>query len=127
MKPDSGEAYNGLATIYNSQKKFDEAAAASAKAAQLSGGAAGGASAESLYNQGVILWNGGKFAEAKVQFESAVKADPKMADAHYQLGMANLNLGQIPAAIAAFEGYLAAAPSGPKAAEVKAILQQLKK
>jgi len=127
MKPDSGEAYNGLATIYNSQKKFEEAAAASAKAAQLSGSAAGGASAESLYNQGVILWNGGKFAEAKVQFESAVKADPKMADAHYQLGMANLNLGQIPAAIAAFEGYLAAAPSGPKAAEVKAFLQQLNK
>jgi hypothetical protein len=50
-----------------------------------------------------------------------------MADAHYQLGMANLNLGQLPAAIAAFEGYLAVAPNGPKAAEVKTFIAQLKK
>jgi tetratricopeptide (TPR) repeat protein len=58
----------------------------------------GGASAESLYNQGVILWNAQKYAEAKTQFEAAVKADPNMALAYYQLGMANLNLGQIPEA-----------------------------
>jgi tetratricopeptide (TPR) repeat protein len=126
LKPNSAEAYNGLATIYNAQRKFEEAAAASAKAAEFSGGAAGGG-AEALYNQGVILWNGGKYAEAKAQFESAIKADPNMADAHYQLGMANLNLGQLPAAIAAFEGYLAVAPNGPKAAEVKTFIAQLKK
>ena len=88
----------------------------------MSGGAGGGATAEATFNQGVILWNAGKFAEAKEQFEAAVKADPNMAMAHYQLGMANLNLGQIPQAREAFEGYLKADPNGPKAAEVKAFL-----
>ena len=39
----------------------------------------GGGNAEALYNQGVILWNGGKFAEAKTQFEARDKADPNMA------------------------------------------------
>ena len=96
LKPDSVDAYTGLAGVYNAQKKFDLAAEASAKASQYAGGAAGGGSAEASYNQGVILFNSGKFADAKTQFEAATKADPNMAMAHYQLGMTALNLGQIP-------------------------------
>ena len=124
LKPDSVEAYTGLAGLYNSQKKFDLAAEASAKAAQLGGGAAGGG-AEAAYNQGVILFNSGKFAEAKTQFEAATKADPNMAMAQYQLGMTALNLGQIPEAISALEAYLKVDPNGPRAAEVKAALPAL--
>ncbi len=128
IKPDFAEAYNGLAGVYNSQKKFDEAGAASAKAAELAGaGGAGGGNAAAIYNQGVVLWNAQKFPEAKVQFEKAVQIDPSMADAWYQLGMANLNTGDMPGAVAAFEGYLKAAPDGPKAAEAKTIISQLKK
>ena len=59
--------------------------------------------------------------------EAAVKADPMMSMAHYQLGMANLNLGQIPQARESFEAYLKADANGPKAAEVKTFLQQLPK
>ena len=126
MAPEKAEAYTGLANVYNAQKKFDEAAAASAKAAELAGAGGGaGAGAEATYNQGVILWNAGKFAEAKTQFEAAIKSDPKMGMAYYQLGMANLNLGQVPEARKAFEGYLQADPGGPKAAEVQGFLKQL--
>jgi tetratricopeptide (TPR) repeat protein len=125
LRPNSPDAFTGLANVYNAQKKFDLAAEASSKAASMSSASGGGASAEATFNQGVIFWNAGKFAEAKEQFELAIKADPNMAMAHYQLGMANLNLGQIPAARAAFEGYLKADPNGPKAAEVQAFLKQL--
>ena len=125
LKPDSGEAYTGLANIYNAQKKFDLAAEASGNAAKYAGAAGGGAGAEAAYNQGVILWNAGKYAEAKAQFEAAVKADPTMGLAHYQLGMANLNLGQLPAAREAFTAYLKVDPNGAKAAEVQGILKQL--
>ena len=127
LRPNAPDAWTGLANVYNAQKKFDLAAEASSKAASMSGAGGGGASAEATFNQGVILWNAGKFAEAKEQFELAVKADPKMSMAHYQLGMANLNLGQIPQARAAFEAYLAADPNGPKSAEVKGFLSQLPK
>ena len=129
IKPDSVDAYNGLATIYNAQKKFDEAQQASAKAAELAGGAAGGGggNAEAIYNQGVILWNAGKFEEAKAQFEKAIAANPNMADAHYQLAMANLNLGKMPEAVAAFEAYLKVAPDGPHAGEAKNAIAALKK
>jgi tetratricopeptide (TPR) repeat protein len=127
LKPDSAEGYTGLAGVYNQQKKFDLAAEASAKASQLGGGGAGGAGggAEASYNQGVILFNAGKFAEAKTQFEAATKADPSMGMAQYQLGMTALNLGLIPEAIAALEAYLKVEPNGSKAAEVKAALPAL--
>jgi len=127
LKPDAAEGYTGLAGVYNAQKKFDLAAEASSKAAQLSGGGAagGGGGAEASYNQGVILFNSGKFAEAKTQFEAATKADPNMGMAQYQLGMTALNLGLIPEAVAALEAYLKVDPNGPKAAEVKAALPAL--
>ena len=127
LRPDATEAYTGLANIYNAQKKFELAAEASANASKYSGGAAGagGGSAESIYNQAVILFNTQKFAEAKVQFEAATKADPNMAMAHYQLGMTALNLGDFPLAVSSLEAYLKLDPNGPKAAEVKASLPAL--
>jgi tetratricopeptide (TPR) repeat protein len=124
LKPDSADAYTGLANIYNAQRKFDLAAEASANAAKYTS-SAGGGSAETSYNQGVILFNAGKFAEARVQFEAATKADPNHSLAQYQLGMTSLNLGQIPEAVAALEAYLKVDPNGPKAAEVKSALPAL--
>ncbi len=124
LKPDSGDAHTGLANVYNAQKKFDLAAAASANAAKYSSSGAGGG-AEASYNQGVILFNAQKFAEAKPQFEAAAKADPTMGMAHYQLGMTALNLGLFAEAVSALEAYLKVDPNGAKAAEVNASLPAL--
>ncbi len=121
----TGAAYTGLANLYNAQQRFDLAQEAGTRAAELSAAGGGGANAEALYNQGVILWNGGNFADAKDQFEQAVQVDPSMAMAHYQLGMANLNLGQIPEARQAFEAYLEVDPDGPKSGEVRVFVEQL--
>jgi tetratricopeptide (TPR) repeat protein len=131
LKADYGEAYSGLANIYNMQRKFDEAAAASAKAMELSGagggGAASGGSPDALFNQGVILWNAGKIADAKKQFEATIAAKPDHAEAHYQLGMALVNEGNLAAAGAEFEKYVQLAPNGPNAATAKGILATIKK
>jgi tetratricopeptide (TPR) repeat protein len=129
IKPDNAQAYTQLASVYNQQRKFDLAADASASAAKYSAtaGAAGGGNAEALYNQGVALFNGGKFPEAKTAFEGATKADPKMALAHYQLGMTALNLGDFNLAVSSLETYLQLDPNGPRAAEVKASLPELQK
>jgi tetratricopeptide (TPR) repeat protein len=128
LKADSPDPFNQLATIYNEQRKFDKAAEMAGEAAKRSGGATGaGASADSLYNQGIVLWNAGKYAESKAQFEAAVKAKPDYADAHYRLGMASLNTGDMAAARTAFENYLKHAPTGDKAAEVKGYIASLPK
>jgi tetratricopeptide (TPR) repeat protein len=131
IKADYAEAYNGLANIYNAQRKFDEAAAASAKASEIGGGAgaaAGGAgNVNALCNQGVILWNAGKIADAKKQFEAALKIDPNHAESHYQLGMALVNEGNLAGAATEFETYLKLSPDGPNAATAKSLVAQLKK
>jgi tetratricopeptide (TPR) repeat protein len=132
LKPDYVEAWNALANVYNMEKKLDDALAASTKAAELSSGPAGAAgggggnAAPALYNQGVIFWNQQKYAEAKDKFEAATKADPKHAEAHYRLGMSYVNLGDMPHAVTAFEGYLAVAPTGEHADEVKQFIAAMK-
>ncbi len=122
IKADHSESLNSLATLYNNQKRFDEAAAISAKAAA----SAPAGNADAVYNQGIILWNAGKIAEAKVKFEEATTADPNHADARFQLGMALLNEGKVPEAVTAFETYMKLAPTGQFAGQAKAMLAQLK-
>lgn len=131
IKADHAEAYERLAAVYSAQKKFDLAAEASKNAATLIGAApaasgGGGGNFAALYNQGVALFNGGKFAEAKIAFESAANADPKMAMAHYHLGIAAVNVGDLALAVRALERYLQLEPNGDKAAEIKASLPALK-
>ena len=130
VKPDYTEAYNGLANIYNAQRKFDLAAEASAKASQLSAAAPGalqGGNADSLYNEGVILWNGGKIPDAKAKFQAAIAANANHAESHYQLGMALVNEGKLAEAGAEFNTYLKLSPEGANAATAKALVAQLPK
>lgn len=129
IKSDDAAAYNGLATVYNAQRKTDLAIEASAKATQYAtslsaGGGAGNADAQ--YNQGVILWNAGKIPDAKKAFEAAVAANPSHAEAHYQLGMALVNEGNMAGAATEFDTYLKLAPDGPNSATAKALVAQLK-
>ena len=127
LKPDNSEALNALATLYNNQKRFDDAAAMSAKAAAAGGVIGGSGNADAVFNQGIILWNQGKIAEARVKFEEALKSNPNHPEANFQMGMALLNEGNMAGAITSFEKYLQLAPDGQFAAQAKAMLAQLKK
>jgi tetratricopeptide (TPR) repeat protein len=124
MKPDYAEPLNALSTLYNNQKRFDEAAAMSAKAATAGGGSGG---ADATFNQGIILWNQGKIAEAKTKFEETIKMNASHSDAHYQLGMALLNEGKLTDAVTEFETYVKLAPDGQYVTQAKGMIAQLKK
>jgi tetratricopeptide (TPR) repeat protein len=128
LRPNDAEVYSEMANLYNAQRKFDEAAAMSKKASEMAGSAAGGAGGnpDVLYNQGVILFNGGKPGEAKPIFEQVIAANPSHAEAHYMLGMTMV--GENPAAaVTEFETYLKLAPSGPNAPMAKQFVDALKK
>ena len=52
-----------------------------------------GGNASVVFNQGIIFWNQSKVAEAKAQFEQAIKIDAKFADAHFNLAMLRMDEG----------------------------------
>lgn len=126
LDPNAIDAYNGLATIFNDQKKFTEAQAMSAEGMKraTAGGASG--SADSLYNAGVISWNANDFAKAQEQFAAAVAANPNHAESHFMLGRVYLNLGKLPDAAKEFEAYTKIAPNGPNAKEAASNFEMLK-
>ena len=129
LAPDQSEPYNGLASLYNAQQKFKEAAEMSAEAGKrmaASAGTAGGASASILYNQGAIAWNANDFPKAKEHFEAAIKADPNFSEAHFMLGKVLLNLGKLAESMAAFQTYVKLAPGGQNAKEAQSNIDQLK-
>jgi len=126
IDPNLPDPYNALATIYNEQKRFDEAAKASAKGVELSGAAGGGGDANALYNAGVIAWNSGKQADALVAFQKAAAANPNMADAHYMTGLALVSAGKMAEAKAPLQQYLKLAPTGSNAETAKALLASIK-
>ena len=132
LKANYVEAYNGLATVYNAQKKFDKASEASSKAAELAsasgpGGSGGSGGVDAEYNQGVIAWNAGKIPEAAEHFQKVIFMKPDHADAHYQMGMAFVNQGKLADAVPMFEKYLELAPTGQFAATAKGVLSSIKK
>lgn len=127
VNADSVDAYNGLANVYNAQKKFKEAQAMNAEAIKRGGAATGGGGdAENLYNQGVIAWNANDFPKAQELFAAAVKANDKHAEAHFMLGQAYLNLGKLAEAAKEFETYTKIAPDGPNAEKAKSNFEMLK-
>ena len=127
LEPNLIEAYSGLATIYNDQKKFDEAKAMSAEVMKRAGaGGAAGGGADSLYNAGVISWNANDFAKAQEQFTAALAANPNHAESHFMLGQVYLNLGKLPEAAKEFEAYTKIAPNGPNAKDAASKIEMLK-
>jgi tetratricopeptide (TPR) repeat protein len=120
------EAYEGLAIAYNTQKKLDQAAAATTKAMEIRNAKGGPVDPMAAYNAGVVFWNQNKFPEAKAQFQKAVQAKPDMADAQYYLGMCLLNEGNTADAKTALQAYMKLAPTGANAPTAKAILDEMK-
>ena len=121
INPSNATPYAALASLYNSQKKFDDANKMSAKATELMS-ASGGSDPTAYLNQGIILWNQSKMAEAKAQFQKASELDPNNADAHYWLGMSFVNEGNMAEATKHMQEYLKLAPTGQYADTAKAIM-----
>lgn len=126
LDPKVAGPYDALATLYNQQRKYEQATQMATKATELHGAGAGGGDATSAFNAGVIFWNQGKIPEAKVQFEKALQLNPNAAEAHYYFGMALVNEGKLPEATKSLQQYLTLAPTGPNAEMAKAILDSLK-
>ena len=124
--PSLAEVYSVLAAMYAGQERYDEADEMTAKANELFG-ASGSSDPKTVYNQGVMLWNQNKFAEAEAKFKRTVELDPKMAEAQYQYAMTLINQNKLAEAKKPLEEYLRLAPDGEYAATAKALLEAIGK
>jgi tetratricopeptide (TPR) repeat protein len=87
------------------------------------------------YNESVIYYQGGKLPEAISASDKAIASDPKHADAYYIKAQALIpgasvdkanNIVLPPGCLEAYQEYLELAPDGSHAAEVKALLVDMK-
>jgi tetratricopeptide (TPR) repeat protein len=130
LRPDDAGIHNNYALALAQAKKFDEAQAELAKAAQLDPPSAG----KYYYNLGALLVNNGQSEPAGEAFKKAIDADPKYADAQYQYGIYLIGkdkLGSdgkyepVPGTREAFQAYLELKPDGPNAESAKGMLASL--
>jgi tetratricopeptide (TPR) repeat protein len=127
LKPDDAAYHNNFALALAKAKKFPEAQAELAKAADLDKANAG----RYFYNLGAVLVNTGQIEPAGEAFKKAIEVDPNYADAQYQYGVYLIGKAQItadgkvtppPGTQEAFEKYLALKPDGPFAESAKGML-----
>jgi tetratricopeptide (TPR) repeat protein len=130
LKPDDAGVHNNYALALAGAKKFDEAQAELAKAAQLDPTSAG----KYYYNLGALLVNNGQSEPAGAAFKKAIDADPNYADAQYQYGIfligqaklgADGKYDPVPGTREAFQKYLELKPDGPFAESSKGMLASL--
>ncbi len=101
-----------------------------ADAETLLGGAANLPPAEAAalqFNLGATLARTKKYEAAEQHFRKALAIDPNLAAARRYVGETLLSQGKKAEAVAELEAYLAAAPTAADAADVKAIVDALKK
>ncbi|MGA2532238.1 MAG: tetratricopeptide repeat protein [Candidatus Aminicenantales bacterium] len=80
-----------------------------------------------LYNLGTSYYNTSKYEDALKCYLKAVEKQKDFTDGLYQLGLTYTNLQKTAEAIAAFESYLKIDPDSPRATQVKAFLEYLRK
>jgi len=103
LDPNDAELYSNMGVLLNKMGKLTESEDAFSKAATLSPGS----SAQSLYNLGVTMFNGGHVQEAIDAFKRSIAADANFSESYFQLGIClSSKADTIPAAIEAMKKYI---------------------
>ncbi len=79
-----------------------------------------------FYNIGVLLFDSNQIEMAIEYLSKSLAIDPSYVDAHYQMGLANLNKGDMEKAKESFEKVVELAPDSEKAALAKNLLAHIK-
>ena len=121
-------AYNQMGQAYGRSGDAKDAADAYDNAAKADPPKAG----MYLLNEAVTLYNAGKIDDSAVAADKAIAADPNSANAYYIKGQSLVQKASVdsktqkvtvpPGCVDAYQHYLAIAPDGPHAAEVKEVL-----
>lgn len=123
LKPDDPR---GLKSRYDALVGLGEKEKASAVLETLAKVDASSDTAVRVINEGVALFNANKSAEAIPLFEKALTLDPKLAKAHYLLGLSYANTGDLAKAKTHLQSFIQMAPDDKDAATAKEMLASIK-
>jgi Tfp pilus assembly protein PilF len=130
IKPEDAGLHNNYALALAKAKKFADAQAELAKAADLDPPGAG----KYFYNLGALETNAGQAEPASEAFKKAIAANPPYPDAYYQYGLylmgkasiaADGKVTPVPGTAETFQKYLEIAPTGQFAQAAKDMLAAL--
>lgn len=79
------------------------------------------------YNLGIIYYKLDKMEEALSAFNKAIELNPELSSAYYQAALSSVKSGDFEKAIKYFENFLKNEPNAPEAAQVKTMIEELKK
>jgi tetratricopeptide (TPR) repeat protein len=79
------------------------------------------------YDLGLAYYKLNKNEEALAQFDKAIELKPNGASGYYQAGLAAIRLESSDRAIKYFEGFLKLEPDAPEAAQVRTMIDELRK
>jgi Flp pilus assembly protein TadD len=122
MKPEMVEAYLALGEAYFAKGESEKALTFFDRALELQPN-----SAEVHYNIGLIHYKNNETEKAIQSFSASLSLDPKFAATYYQLGLAHIKQGKMELAVTNLEKYLELQPNAPQAAQVRTIIDQIKK
>lgn len=118
--PDNVQAQIGVAKVYLDQRAIDEAVAALEKIeiSEITDPII-------FYNVGSLLFDQGQSEEAARYYELALELDPEFADAHFQLALSYVQMGDTESARTHFERVVEIAPDSQNAALARDFLQSI--
>ncbi|MFW6148070.1 MAG: tetratricopeptide repeat protein [Thermodesulfobacteriota bacterium] len=122
LNPESLAAYFALGEGYFAKGDNEKATQSFSKAIELDLD-----NPMAFYNLGIIYYRLGENEDAIQVFDKAIELNPKFSSAYYQAALALIKMGDFERAIIYFEEFLKVEPNAPEAAQVKTMIEELKK
>jgi len=122
IKPDMVEVHFAMGECYFNKGEKEKAVEAFSRAMSFQP-----TNAKAHYNLGIIYYKFDKLDEALGEFQKAMELDPGVSSSYYQAGLVSTKKGDLKSAIKYFENFLIMEPNAPEAAQVKTMIEELKK
>lgn len=118
--PDNAQARIGIAKVHLDQRRIDEAVAELEEIdpSEITDPAI-------FYNVGSLLFDEGRSEDAARYYELALELDPEFADAHFQLALSYLQMGDMESARTHFERVVEIAPDSQNAVLARDFLDSI--
>jgi len=122
INPDALPAYFALGECYFAKDDSEKTTQSFSKAIELEP-----ENPMAFYNLGIVYYKIDKIEEALGAFDKAIELNPELSSAYYQAALSSVKMGDFERAIKYFEDFLKVEPDAPETAQVKSMIEELKK